>query len=704
MNIIDLDFYELIDLTKLKNLIKNWDSIDIKWGKRSERKDSDSQKSIVKRYFYKMKAGTATTYNFAVGKDIGRLFVQNTGLQSIKKEIRSTICSEFYKDIDLKNAQPNLLNEFCKKNKLEVRILNEYCANREKYYHLKQDIIEMIYGGETPPLKNESDYQFILAMSANIKTIADFLLTDPDHQNIIKTLKKQKNENLGGRLLSWFLGNLEAKILGHTLEWCVSKGIDIKNFVLIFDGFMCPKTIEIDLCEINDYILSKTDYSVEFINKEFPDPIDVESDATYQTQKEKFEMSHAKIINKSFYIQFDSDELVFYTEQKLRVSFQHMENDFLKIWVKDPLMRNYTDIGVYPNPESCPENIFNTWKPFVASVLPDIPFKQDDVDFMLNHIKILCNHDPATYNHFILWNAFMVQYPEEKTIIPTIISEQGAGKGSYLEMMRAILGKSKVFDTSKPSQYCWGQFNGPMDSAHLVCFNELSKKEMDGAEGWFKTLATDPYMTINKKGIESYEIRSYHKFIAFSNGEDPMRTSADDRRNFIIKASSELCINHQNPSDPKNENRRKYWIRFYELLKDPGVIRALYNYFKSLDCKNFKSLPIPRTEYHQELLTTNEPLEQTFIKEYINGLTESIVKIQCLKLFQKFQEFLKLQGRTDYTTSNQRFNFRIRNMKIDGITSDEGKYHSRIIDTPKARRALGFPEITFSPQAVFEID
>ena len=50
MNIIDLDFVELIDLDKLKNIVKNFDSIGIKWGKRSERKDRDSQKAILKRY------------------------------------------------------------------------------------------------------------------------------------------------------------------------------------------------------------------------------------------------------------------------------------------------------------------------------------------------------------------------------------------------------------------------------------------------------------------------------------------------------------------------------------------------------------------------------------------------------------------------------------------------------------------------------
>ncbi len=705
MNIIDLDFVELIDLEKLKNIVKNFDSIGIKWGKRSERKDRDSQKAILKRYLAKMKQQGITSYNYAMGKDIGRLFVQGVGLQNIKKEIRATICSDFYKDIDLKNAQPHLLNEFCKKNKITANVLNEYCINRDKYYHLKQEIVEIIFGGEVQPLKDLNDYNFVSAMKMDLVNIQNYLINDPEHFAILKTLKKQKNENIGGRLLSWFLCQREAKILEHTLQWCVEKDIPIKNFVLIFDGFMCPKNIHIDLDELNVYIEQKIGHPIQFIEKSFPKSIEVESDATYQSLKKSFEQTHAKIINKSFYVQFETNEnLIIYSETKLKVSFQHIQNDFLKIWLKDPEIKCYKDLGVYPNPENCPDDIFNTWKPFYASTLPDATFNQDDLDFMLNHVKILCNHETIVYEHFIRWIGFILQYPEQKTIMPVIVSDQGAGKGSLLEMMRAILGTSKVLDTSKPSQYVWGQFNGQMEPAYLVCLNELCKKEMEGAEGWFKALASDPYILINKKGIESFELESFHKFIAFSNGEDPYKTTADDRRGWVIKASSELCINHQNKDDPKNEYRKKYWDRFYLLLKDESLIRALYNHFMSVECKNFKSMPIPRTEYHQELLEANEPMESLFIKNYILSLEQPIVQIQCMKLYKKFEEFMKQNG-TEYSVKFQRFNFRLKQMKIDGMTTDDtGKYHYKNIDTNKARKHFGYPQIDFIPTGEYETD
>ena len=42
------------------------------------------------------------------------------------------------------------------------------------------------------------------------------------------------------------------------------------------------------------------------------------------------------------------------------------------------------------------------------------------------------------------------------------VSNEGAGKGSFLKLMSLMLGSSRVFETTQPSRDVWGYFNGLM--------------------------------------------------------------------------------------------------------------------------------------------------------------------------------------------------------------------------------------------------
>jgi hypothetical protein len=51
-------------------------------------------------------------------------------------------------------------------------------------------------------------------------------------------------------------------------------------------------------------------------------------------------------------------------------------------------------------------------------------------------------------------------YPEIKTIVPTFISKQGAGKGSLLKLLSKMLGAKNVLEITNPKRDIWGDFNG----------------------------------------------------------------------------------------------------------------------------------------------------------------------------------------------------------------------------------------------------
>ena len=66
----------------------------------------------------------------------------------------------------------------------------------------------------------------------------------------------------------------------------------------------------------------------------------------------------------------------------------------------------------------------------------------------------------------------------------------------------------------------------------FVNLNEMSKKEMEGAEGKMKGFITDATFMINQKCVFQFSIK-YFPFLISNNKEDPFATKKGDQRNLI---------------------------------------------------------------------------------------------------------------------------------------------------------------------------
>jgi phage/plasmid-associated DNA primase len=200
----------------------------------------------------------------------------------------------------------------------------------------------------------------------------------------------------------------------------------------------------------------------------------------------------------------------------------------------------------------------------------------------------------------------------------------------------------------------WGNFNACMANAYLVCLNELNKKDTIEADGKIKALITDPKLTINTKGVSEYNIKSFHRFIMFTNNSDPVQTTDGDRRKFIIKASNELCGND------------KYFTEFYKMLDDVDVVKTMYEYFKSIpDLKDFKQIKLPETEYQKVLKEYNKSPVQQWIEFFAHSRTGTH-KIKASDLFDIFTEW-KTENINNFQMSNTKFGRDLKLMMLDGI-------------------------------------
>jgi hypothetical protein len=426
----------------------------------------------------------------------------------------------------------------------------------------------------------------------------------------------------------------------------------------------------------------------------------------FTSMAKQFEKTHAKIINRSMYVKELPDKVILMSKKEMETSYEHMtiesesggvydEPDlFIKKWmIGNDYIRKYDDIDIYPKAEFCPKNIFNMWRPFRAELFTGkYTPNEEALKKILNHIRILCNHEEAAYQYFIYWIAQMIQYPEVKSINPVLVSKQGSGKGTLMKLCTKMMGDEKVLETTVPSRDVWGNFNGMMVNAFLVNLNELSKKETMESEGKIKGLQTDPTLIINSKGKNQFKSRSYHRFLTTTNSDDGgIKTTVDDRRNWIIRASDEKV------------GDKEYFTELHDLIEDDEVIRTCYDYFKSVRIKisedkyesldKFGQLPMPITEYQTELKKMSvSPIEmwlESFTRKYID---EEVKEMTGKDTYEKFSEWAS-SNNIKYSTTPVSLGVKLTNMSIEGVvkgrhtTRGDTKYFH--IDTLKKRFNLG---------------
>jgi hypothetical protein len=450
------------------------------------------------------------------------------------------------------------------------------------------------------------------------------------------------------------------------------------------------------LNELVAHILEATALDIEFTTKPFDQHYLNELqeslvESSFEYKAKEFEKTHCKIIMNGIYVREPtnaSDAFKFFTKSELINAYEHLsftndkgeEESFIKKWTtKNNNIRHYNEMSFYPPPLICPENTFNLWRPFYCETLQDIPYEkhEEGLQFMLNHISILCNHEVSVYNYMLKWIGQMIQYPAQKTICPTIISDEGAGKGSFLDLLRAMLGKSKIFETVQPERDVWGQFNPKMADCFLVNINELKKKSTVDSMNIIKGLITDSALTIYPKGINPYDTVSFHRFLITTNSTDPIPTHAKDRRNIIIRSSDELLGN------------QKYFTKFRTLLGDERVIRSCYDYFKSIpDLHNFNKIKRPVTKYQSELCKMNSsPIELFLIDLCETSNPTDKLEFVAKEVFEQFTSFCESNNIESYLTT-QKLSTSINLLNLDGISAGKhtNKGNTKIFDISKLRK------------------
>lgn len=225
----------------------------------------------------------------------------------------------------------------------------------------------------------------------------------------------------------------------------------------------------------------------------------------------------------------------------------------------------------------------NTYMP------PDIFPLPGDVDIMLTHFEYLI---PSEYERNILLNfiAHLVQHPGTKIRwMPVIKGGKGIGKTIIAEMiLLPLIGMTNFGKVN--NEVLKSDFNAWQLDKQLVVFEELNTggtiAEKIDLTNRLKSFITDNILTAHRKGLDPYDTINKANSIGFTNEEDALVITPDERRFCLMRTQVK----------PKAPEYYAKLARFAETHHS-----EMYYYFLERDITEFDASVAPTTDYTREV-------------------------------------------------------------------------------------------------------
>lgn len=216
----------------------------------SSDKLNDEEKNILRRYYQKISNGYVAVNYFHSkdSPDSGRLYAEGSvSLQNFKKGIRHALARNFYDDIDVVNAHPVLLAQYCDENNIRCDLLTDYINNREEWLNkimkkhcvcrdiAKSLIIKLMYLG---------NYEIHFDSDKYRRCCVCFCIDeskDVSGNNVCKTCLGKAKFQVGQCEYGSDIKYVESALLDLHLETCPKADIDCLDDLTELIEFCCDE-------------------------------------------------------------------------------------------------------------------------------------------------------------------------------------------------------------------------------------------------------------------------------------------------------------------------------------------------------------------------------------------------------------------------------------------------------------------------------
>ena len=592
---------------------------------------SKDERDGVKRLLKKRQNGNKCEIHYKLGKDakhddLGRwIALKGTGLQWLSRECRGALAQKFYWDIDIRNAQPTLLQQYAEKRGWKCDKLTHFNKHREDYIsemmeglavdrnEAKERVLRLMFGGQAVGLTSF----FVEELQPEL----GMLMRNIYNENQSKYPFISKRLNATRSMMSFVLQTEERNCLMAMDSSLGRQGRSMD--VLIHDGGLVKKKDgevkfpEDILRKVERDVKTETGYDISLAVKPLGttferDEDELDNDEAYEALKTKWETTGYKDYT-TFYLREQScfvkvsqqikDNILMKSRTDLLGDEEnnHLPNGepFVKRWFADASRKEYYKMDFLPG-ENVADHTYNLFRGFV------IPPVAGDFSPFTELLFYISGKNERVAEYIEKWLASMFQRPRKKTGICIVVKgKKGVGKDTFFDGVGRIIGNKHFLTTAKPEMEVFGKFNSQLSQLLFLKFEEANFETNRDNEDQLKKLITSEHESIERKGHDPVRTTSCVNSVMTTNKHVPIPMSDDERRFMMVEASD----------DKKGDDA--FWKRIHTALRDPAVLGAYHHHLMELDITDFEPTNVIRTAYYHDVLQTFAPYHSRYFQRLL---------------------------------------------------------------------------------------
>jgi hypothetical protein len=280
------------------------------------------------------------------------------------------------------------------------------------------------------------------------------------------------------------------------------------------------------------------------------------------------------------------------------------------MWLASPIKRIHRGLVLHPEGRETDGDVYggeglNLWKGFLAPTYTsedsNSDFAREGVAFILNH-QLRCFHDgnKVTYEWEINWLGHTIQKPWEKPQgnIVRWDKEGGTGKSVWAKFWsRKVIGKAHA-TTVKGEKELTNGFNAHMADSLVVIGNEITWGGSRATRDilWGETGEDTRMKTL--KGVDSFEVPNFSRFILHANSNRAVAVEAGDRRWLVCGCVAPFA-------DANSPESVEYFDKLSMYCKSKAVAKAYFEMLSKRDLTGFNPHKTPMNAAKEAMIKQN---------------------------------------------------------------------------------------------------
>jgi hypothetical protein len=211
-----------------------------------------------------------------------------------------------------------------------------------------------------------------------------------------------------------------------------------------------------------------------------------------------------------------------------------------KHWMEHKKAEQYHALVFDPSKKPGPNGrTWNLWQGFAFEAI------HGDWSLLKTHIlENICSGDWQRYEWLMNWMALGVRHPEEVIgTAPVLKGLPGTGKGVLANAYGRLWGPHYIAVTHEAQ--VTGRFNAHFEARRFVFIDEGMFGGNRKDAGIIKTRLTEPYVVLERKGVDAIRIRNRAIFMVASNEESIVPADLGDRRWMIFEVGDAHREDHE---------------------------------------------------------------------------------------------------------------------------------------------------------------